>query len=485
MSGSLHDTICAIATPVGEGGVAILRISGEKAVEVAAGLVRLRSGRSLHSVKSHVMYHADLLEAVPAVQEHSTRLTRAKNSRPAFSLAIDEALVVVMRAPRSYTAEDVVEIQCHGGPLVLQTLCEAVTRRGARLAEPGEFTKRAFLNGRLDLTQAEAVLDTIRAKTAGSLRIAQEQLRGALSDEIDRIRETLIRLLAHVEAAIDFTEEDITFIQPEELAGSLHETIAQLSRLAGSCKEGRILREGVTAAIIGRPNVGKSSLLNALLQTDRAIVTPVPGTTRDVLEEVLNIRGVPVRLMDTAGVHDTDDPVEQEGIRRTLTAMEQAELLLVLLDGSMPLTEEDQELLARHRDKKRLVVVNKTDLPCRIDSSYLAALENEEPACAVVHISAKTGAGLDDLRDHLRALILREDFEPGESVVVTQLRHQGALLRAKDGLTNATESVAAKLSGEFVAMDLRAAIDALGEITGAVSTDHILDRIFREFCIGK
>ena len=484
MSGELQDTICAIATPVGEGGVGILRISGEKAIEVAAGLVRLRSGKALDSVASHVMHHADLLEPVP-VQEPPTGLVQARNCRPASSLAFDEALVVAMRAPRSYTAEDVVEIQCHGGPLILQTLCEAVIRRGARLAEPGEFTKRAFLNGRLDLTQAEAVLDTIRAKTAGSLRIAQEQLRGGLSVEIDRMREALIRLLAHVEAAIDFTEEDIAFIQPEELAADLQKTIEELSRLADSCREGRILREGVTAAIMGRPNVGKSSLLNSLLRTDRAIVTPVPGTTRDVLEEVLNIRGVPVRLFDTAGVHATEDPVEQEGIRRSLTTMEQAELLLIVLDGSMPLAPEDHELLARHRDKKRLVVINKTDLPCRIDSSTLAALEHDDQPCTVVRVSAKTADGLDDLRDRLRAMILRADFEPGESVVITHLRHQTALLRAKEALSSAAGSVGVKLSGEFVAMDLRASIDALGEITGAVSTDDILDRIFREFCIGK
>src|SRR2546422_622975 len=386
MSGQLEDTICAIATPVGDGGIGIVRISGEKAIEVASGLVRLRSGRSLVSVKSHTLYQADILDTAAA--------------RDA-GRAVDEALVVVMRSPHSYTAEDVVEIHCHGGPLVLQTVCEAVMRRGARLAEPGEFTKRAFLNGRLDLTQAEAVLDTICAKTVGSLRIAQAQLRGTLSKEIDRMRDTLIRLLAHVEAAIDFTEEDITFIQPQELTAGLQQTLAEIARLVDSAQQGRILREGVTAAIIGRPNVGKSSLLNALLKSDRAIVTPVPGTTHDVLEEVLNIRGVPIRLLDTAGVRHTDDPVEQEGGRR------------------------------------------------------------------------------------IRTMILRPDFEPGEAAVVTRLRHQAALVRAHEALTGAAGSVEARLSGEFVAVDLRAAIDALGEITGAVSTDDILDRIFREFCIGK
>ncbi|MGH7168537.1 MAG: tRNA uridine-5-carboxymethylaminomethyl(34) synthesis GTPase MnmE [Nitrospiraceae bacterium] len=470
MSGQLEDTICAIATPVGDGGIGIVRISGEKAIEAVSGLVRLRSGRPLVSVKSHTLYQADILDT--AAPRDTGR-------------AVDQALVVVMRSPHSYTAEDVVEVHCHGGPLVLQTVCEAVMRRGARLAEPGEFTKRAFLNGRLDLTQAEAVLDTICAKTAGSLRIAQAQLRGTLSKEIDRMRDTLIRLLAHVEAAIDFTEEDLTFIQPQELTAGLREIIAEIARLVDSAQQGRILREGVTAAIIGRPNVGKSSLLNALLKTDRAIVTPVPGTTRDVLEEVLNIRGVPVRLLDTAGVRHTDDPVEQEGVRRSRTAMADAELLLVLVDGSIPLSDEDRDLLAQYTEKRRLVVVNKTDLPRRLDPPDQALLEGGAPACPVVWISAMTGAGLDDLRDRLRTMILRPDFEPGEATVVTRLRHQTALVRAHEALTGAAGSVEARLSGEFVAVDLRAAIDALGEITGAVSTDDILDRIFREFCIGK
>lgn len=470
MSGPLEDTICAIATPVGEGGIGIVRISGEKAIEAVSGLVRLRSGRPLASVRSHTLYQADILETT---------------ALPGATSAVDEALVTVMRSPHSYTAEDVVEIHCHGGPLVLQTVCEAVMRGGARLAEPGEFTKRAFLNGRLDLTQAEAVLDTIAARTVGSLRLAQAQLRGALSQEIDGMRETLIHLLAHVEAAIDFTDEDIAFIQPQDLAAGFQQTLAQIARLLESAQQGRILREGVTAAIIGRPNVGKSSLMNALLKTDRAIVTPVPGTTRDVLEEVLNIRGVPVRLLDTAGVRPTDDPVEQEGVRRSRTAMAEAELLLVIVDGSVPLTQEDRDLLAQYTAKKRLVVVNKTDVAGGLDRTDHAVLERDAPACPVVWISAKTGAGLDDLRDRIRTMILRPDFEPGEAAVVTRLRHQAALSRAREALAGAAGSVEARLSGEFVAMDLRAAIDALGEITGAVSTDEILDRIFREFCIGK
>jgi tRNA modification GTPase len=369
--------------------------------------------------------------------------------------------------------------------LILRTVCEALVRAGARLAEPGEFTKRAFLNGRLDLAQAEAVLDTIRAKTTGSLRIAQEQLRGALSREIDSVRETLLSLLAHVEAGIDFVEEDITFIQAAELAEGLTGARDVIGRLLAHSREGRILREGVTAAIIGRPNVGKSSLLNALLKTDRAIVTPVPGTTRDVLEEVLNIRGIAVRLLDTAGIRDTQDLVEQEGVRRSHAARERADLLLIVLDGSAPLTPEDQTLLddaRRGDDQKRLVVVNKKDLPGRLASS---ALPSAGPDCAVVHISATTGEGLDELRDQIRALLIRPDFEARETVLVTHLRHQTALQRSQGSLTATLASVEGRQPDELIAMDLRAAVDALGEITGAVTTDDILDRIFKEFCIGK
>jgi tRNA modification GTPase len=298
------------------------------------------------------------------------------------------------------------------------------------------------------------------------------------------MRESLIRLLAHVEAGIDFTEEDISFIQPQDLLAGIRQTSAAIVRLVESRQEGRIIREGVPAAIIGRPNVGKSSLLNALLQTDRAIVTPIPGTTRDVLEESLNIRGLLIRLLDTAGVRPTDDPVEQEGVRRSQAAMEQAELLLIIVDGSLPLSEEDRLLLAQHRDKKRVVVINKCDLPSQVEPSSLSQLAPVEPS-GVVRISAKTGAGLDALRDIIRATVLRADFEPGETAVITSLRHQAALLKAQEALGNAAGSVEARLSGEFVAMDLRAALDALGEITGAVSTDDILDRIFRDFCIGK
>jgi len=471
----MEDAICAIATPCGEGGIGIIRISGDKAIEIASAHTRLRSGRSLFDVTSHTLYQADIFE----------RPVEGPVEAGPSPISIDQGLVVVMRAPHSYTAEDVVEIHCHGGPIILHALCEALVASGVRLAQPGEFTKRAFLNGKLDLAQAEAVLETIRAKTTVGLRLAQEQLRGSLSKKLDGVRERLIRLLAHVEAAIDFAEEDISFIAREELLEALTALVCELSRLADTYREGRIFREGQTAVIVGRPNVGKSSLLNALLRTDRAIVTPVPGTTRDVLEETLNIRGIPIRLLDTAGLHETTDVVEQEGIRRSRTAIEHADLLLVLLDGSAPLPCDQEQIASRHQAQKLLLVINKTDLPARLSFEALSDLSQRMAAESIVQISAKTGDGLDRLRDAIRNTLIGTDFEPGDTAVLTMLRHRTALLKAIEALNKARESVGSQLSGEFVALDLRGALDALGELTGATTTDDILERVFSEFCIGK
>ena len=478
MPGRLDDTICAVATPVGEGGIGIVRVSGSSAVSIGAQVVVLRSGKGLQVLESHRLAHADLVDI------------RARGSLPPVFVSggghrwVDEALVVVMRAPRSYTGEDVLELHCHGGTMVLQELCQGLVQAGARMAEPGEFTKRAFLNGRLDLTQAEAVLDTIKAKTASSLYVAQAQLRGRLSEEVQGLRERLIGLLAQVEAGIDFTEEDIEFIERDALRSGLQTVQARVGQMIERGREGRLLREGLTMAIVGRPNVGKSSLLNALLQTDRAIVTAIPGTTRDVLEDGLNIGGLPVRVLDTAGVRDTDDPIEQEGVRRAKMAMEQADLLLIVLDGAAPLEGTDRELLELFPDKKRVLVINKCDLPQVLEATGLQR-ESDGKRAPLVTISATTGSGLDELKLAIRSCALQQQLEPREGVLVTRVRHLDALRRTQEAVGNALVSVEARAVGELIAMDVRAATDALGEITGAVTTDDILDRIFQEFCIGK
>lgn len=476
MHGALDDTICAIATPPGEGGIGVIRVSGQHALDVAAQVVLPRSGKPLSELVSHKLTVADVrsparAQDVPQGEE-----------LPVRSL-LDEALVVVMKRPHSYTGEDVVEVQCHGGPVVLDQLCRWLLAAGARLAEPGEFTKRAFLNGKLDLAQAEAVLDTIRAKTARSLTVAQAQRRGMLSREVEQIRSELVTALAHIEAALDFGDEDIAFVRKDELLRLLETTHLKLRRLVESGKDGRIWREGAVVVILGRPNVGKSSLLNALLRSDRAIVTPIPGTTRDVLEELVSIDGIPVRLIDTAGIRLTHDPVEAEGIRRSRLAWADADLALILLDGSEPLSQEDSSLLSSDQAVHSILVVNKCDLPRKLSPTHL------EGACPghsdIVDISATTQMGLDALRGAIRKRVLTGGVESPDGAMVTNLRHADACQRALLGVEQAQHSVAADRAGELIALDLRIAADALGEITGTITTDEILERIFSEFCIGK
>ena len=475
MHGGLEDTICAIATPAGEGGIGIVRLSGPHALAVASRVAHLRSGRPLSSISSHTLHLADL--AMPASDRQSD--TRPGHAQPPISTLLDEALVVYMKAPRSYTAEDVVEIQSHGGMLVLGIVCKVCVESGARMAEPGEFTKRAFLNGRLDLSQAEAVLDTIRATSSAGLIVAQRQLRGDLACEVEQARISLLTVLAHVEAGIDFVGEDISFLQHDELVRLVREACALVQKLEATAQEGRILREGARVAILGRPNVGKSSLLNRFLKQERAIVTAIPGTTRDVLEESIDLDGVMVRLVDTAGVRDTDDIVELEGIKRTRAAQDEADLLLVVVDGSMPLTSDDRALLSVARDRKHVVVVNKADLAVRVETDVALADR------LVYVVSAKTGSGVEMVKSALRAQLVSRCFEAAESVTVTNVRHRDALRRAGESLGQALESVQSGMAGELISIDVRAAADALGEITGAITTDEILGRIFSEFCIGK
>ena len=475
MHGGFEETICAIATPGGEGGIGIVRLSGPQAIVIASHIVRLRSGRPLSSVPSHTLHLADLVIST----SDNRKEVRVVHKRPPVSGLLDEALVVYMKAPRSFTAEDVVEIQSHGGALVLGMVCKVCIESGARMAEPGEFTKRAFLNGRLDLSQAEAVLDTIRATSSAGLNMAQRQLRGDLAREVEQARTSLLTVLAHVEAGIDFVGEDISFLQRDALLRIVREAFSVVQKLEATAREGRIMREGARVVILGRPNVGKSSLLNRFLKEERAIVTDIPGTTRDVIEESIDLDGVMIRLVDTAGVRETQDIVEQEGIKRTRAAQDEADLLLVVVDGSVALTNDDRELLSAVRDRKHVVVLNKADLTETVERDIVLG------GHPVYVISAKMGLGIEPLKAALRAQLVSGGVEAAESVTVTNVRHRDALRRAGESLGHALESVQCGMAGELVSIDVRAAADALGEISGAITTDEILGRIFSEFCIGK
>ncbi len=469
LRGGLEDTICAIATPAGEGGIGIVRLSGPGALHVASTLVRLRSGRPMSSVASHRMYLADIVVQADQAAGRSDREVTI----------VDEALIVYMKAPHSYTGEDTIEIQSHGGPMILSTICRACLEGGARQAEPGEFTKRAFVNGRLDLSQAEGVLDTIKAKSFSALTQAHRQLRGELGAMVAEARDALIDALAQLEAGIDFVEEDISFLQRDALLHVIRGAVSMADRLLATAKEGRLLRDGARVVIVGRPNVGKSSLLNRLLREERAIVTPIPGTTRDVIEEWIDLDGLPVCLVDTAGLRDTDDPVEREGIARTRLAQVDADLTLIVLDGTDGVTEEDRRLLAEGAGQDCLVVVNKLDL---VRGAVREPVGYPGGSCG---ISAVTGLGLDDLKRAMKVRLVGSGSEPTDGIAVTNLRHATALRRCSEALHQAEEGMRQALPSELIAVDVRAAADALGEITGTVTNDEILAKVFADYCIGK
>jgi len=478
---ALDDTICAVATPAGEGGVGIVRVSGSQAIPITSNIVRLRCEKSLSEIKPYQLYLGKFL------WDHVSTTNQGKQDS---ATVLDEVLVVLMRAPRSYTGEDVVEVHGHGGPLIVQAICEALIQAGARMAEPGEFTKRAFLNGRLDLTQAEAVLDTIQAKSLHSLKLAQEHLQGGLSGVIKDHRDALVKLLAHVEAGMDFGEEDIQFIEQRELKEKIGKMVGALEKLIDSAQEGRIIREGIRTVILGRPNVGKSSLLNAILDMDRAIVSKIPGTTRDVLEESVMVDGVMIRLFDTAGLRETTDELEQEGMTRAEEAIKQADVLMMTFDQSQPLTEQDLGFLTRYKEQPRVLILNKHDLPPQVSLDDVKKIVKDhnpqnEHQTAYVQASAKTGEGMDQLKRSLKTLAIGKRHEAGDSVLVSRLRHKVLLQQAAGALHNALAAIDDTHSAECVALELRVALQALGEIVGVVTNEDILDQIFKEFCIGK
>jgi tRNA modification GTPase len=455
-----EDTIAAIATPPGEGGVAIVRISGVDA-EAIAGQIFVRPAGKNGRLKSHTLYHGTIRD-------------------PQSQRVLDETLLTVMRKPRSYTGEDVVEIHCHGGAFLVRQVLGLVLRHGARQAEPGEFTKRGFLNGRVDLAQAEAVLDLIRAKTDKSAELALDQVAGGLSKWVVELREELLDILVQVEAAIDFPEEEIELLQRQELIGTIRGLANKISGIAATYDWGKLFREGARVCICGRPNVGKSSLLNALLGEDRVIVTPLAGTTRDVIEESISLAGLPAVLWDTAGMRESDDQIERIGVDLSRQYIRRADAVLVVLDGSEPLATDDQSLLENVAAQKLLIAVNKSDLPRQLVVDDLARFSG---ASGVLSISARTGEGIPGLKESLRDLLIDSKLE--SPVVITNLRQRSALERSATSLSHAAISLRESYAPEFVAMDLNEARIALEEITGIIQSDDILERIFANFCIGK
>jgi len=459
----VEDTIAAISTPIGEGGIGIVRINGEEAVEIGARIFQSPSGKDLREAKTYTMYYGHIVD--PETQQF-----------------LDEVIVSVMLAPRTFTRENVVEINCHGGIIPLKKVLELVLRQGARLAEPGEFAKRAFLNGRIDLTQAEATIDIIRSKTEASLQLALRQLGGGLSEKIQSLRQEVIFMLAHIEAAIDFPEEDIEEMEYAELRKRAEETWQKTKDLLVTADSGKILREGLKTAIIGRPNVGKSSLLNSLLREKRAIVTDIPGTTRDIIEEVVNIRGVPLKIIDTAGIRETEDLVEKIGVERARESLEQADLVLFLLNWGEELQEEDQEIIHLLQGKKRIIILNKTDLPQKLSEKEIREILPEE---TILKLSLKEGVGLEELEETIEEMVFAGQAFSLESTLVANVRHKSLLEKAENSLSETVKALSTGLPTDLISIDLKDALHYLGEITGEAISDDIMDQIFSQFCIGK
>ena len=461
---TFHDTIAAIATARGEAGIGIVRVSGDLALPIAAEVFRSPRGVSPTDVSTHTLTYGHVLE------------TNASDA------VIDEVLLGIMHAPNTYTGEDIVEFNCHGGMVTLTAVLDLVLKSGARVAEPGEFTKRAFLNGKLDLAQAEAVAELIASKTDLSRKIAIDALAGKLSETVNSLSDRLAGLLAEIEASIDFPEEDLDFMKVETQLEAARAVQNDLTTLLDTADEGRIITEGVKVAILGKPNVGKSSLLNALVGATRAIVTDIPGTTRDTIEAAINVNGIPLNLIDTAGIRHTDDIVEQQGVERSKAVIDTAELLLLMFDASQPLNTADLELLQTAQSATAILILNKVDLPVVTPAT---ALLRHCPNKRIVETAIPEGKGLATLTSAICEELLGDGWGIGESPIVTNARHQDALRRANEGLNYAIESLESGMPPDLVAVDLRIGLDGLGDIVGKTTTEDILDRIFSQFCVGK
>lgn len=454
---NIDDTIAAISTATGNGGIGIVRLSGSGAIDVAESVFVSVKGKKLSEQKSHTIHFGNIVYE---------------------GKVIDEVLVSVMKAPNTYTREDIVEINTHGGYRAVTAVLNAVLKCGARMAEPGEFTKRAFLNGRIDLTQAEAVIDIINAKTDASREAAMLRLEGRLSKEIKTIRDKILTMLAHIEAGIDYPEHDDETMTYNMISEGTKAAVEAVDKLIKSADTGKIYKEGIKTVILGRPNVGKSSLLNAMLEEDRAIVTDIPGTTRDSLEEMLNVHGIPLNIIDTAGIRNTNDVIEQIGVEKSKNLAEQADLILLMFDGSKELTDEDLELIELVRNKKTITLVNKLDLEQKID---MGAIKDMDP----VNISVKADKGINDIYEKIKSMFAVGDINIDNEVLISGERNKESLYKAKRSLNNVMETVENRMPEDFISMDLTEAYEALGEITGEALEEDIIDKIFSEFCLGK
>ncbi|WP_454052263.1 tRNA uridine-5-carboxymethylaminomethyl(34) synthesis GTPase MnmE [Clostridium sp. Marseille-Q7071] len=454
------DTIAAVATTVGEGGVSIIRVSGDKSLKIVSSIFEGKNKRELDDIKSYTMRYGHIVD-------------KDKNH-------IDEVIVSYMKGPRSFTAEDVVEINCHGGVIATNRVMQEVLKAGARMAEPGEFSKRAFLNGRIDLSQAEAIVDIINAKTELSMKSALMQSEGGISKEIEVLRNDLLSTIAHIEATVDYPEDDLEEVTADMAVLKLNEVLLTINNLLDTADEGKILREGLNTVIVGKPNVGKSSLLNALTKENRAIVTDVPGTTRDVIEEYINISGVPIKIIDTAGIRETEDLVEKIGVEKSKEKINEADLIVLILDNSRAIEEEDKEIIEYIKDKKYIVLLNKIDLDGKINKDDLIGLNSDY----IFNVSIKTGENIEKIKECIKELFFKGEIATND-IIITNTRHKEALFRAKENIESAVDALKNTFAIDLASIDIRNAWTILGQITGNTLEENIIDKIFSEFCLGK
>ena len=457
----IDDTIAAIATAPGEGGIGIIRISGSNSLPVAEEIFKSVSGKKISEYNLRTLIYGNIYDG---------------------EKRIDEVLVAYMKGPNSYTGEDVIEINCHGGFISVKKILELILTKDVRLAEAGEFTKRAFLNGRIDLSQAEAVIDVIKSKTDKAQEVAQNQLEGALAKKIRSLRNNVTEVLAQLEVSIDFSDEDVEDVTYKEIEDKSLALRDEIKKLYDSAESGKILRDGLKTVIIGKPNVGKSSLLNSILGENRAIVTEIAGTTRDVIEEFVNIKGIPLKIVDTAGIRETEDMVEKIGVQKSKESIDSADLVIIVLDSSKPLTDEDLEILENAKSKKTIVLLNKIDLEQAIDQTVIEEIVGKDN---IIKISALKNEGIEQIHDKIEAMVFAGDVKSSSSVVITNSRHKDALFKAYNSINDAIAGIDQRLPYDFIEVDFKNIWDYLGYINGDTVQEDLLDTIFSNFCIGK